>query len=169
MGTARRMKGAALAGATRVVHMSSVAVYGDVPGVLDEEVPTAPPLKEADSYGGSKRDGEEVARGFHGRKGLEVTVLRPPAIFGERDRALTSRLAALPKGRLVLLLGGAHELGPRPIFLPTPAGLLRVAGRVGEALGVGVPGSRELSLSRTLRLATVDNPHRSTRAFAVLG
>jgi nucleoside-diphosphate-sugar epimerase len=216
MGTARLLEGAALAGASRVVHISSVAVFGNPPGLMDERVSPAAPLRKADYYGRSKREGEEVVRRFHGRDGMEITVLRPPALFGERDRTLTPRLAALAKRRLVFLLGGgrnslalayagnvaqaveralegkgsgqvfnvtedvpitqralvgglARELGSWPVFLPTPGGFLRVAGRMAGALGLGVPGSRELSLSRTLRLATRENPYPCTRAYEVLG
>ncbi len=54
--------------------------------------PTAPSPR-SDLYARSKREAEAVARAVEAERGLGVTVLRPSAVYGERDRLLTVRLA----------------------------------------------------------------------------
>jgi len=50
-----------------------------------------------------------------------------------------------------------------------PGAPARAAARVGDALGVRIPGVADLSLYRSARLATMDNPYPSARARAALG
>jgi nucleoside-diphosphate-sugar epimerase len=73
----------------RLVHVSSVAVYGrrayDVePLSIGERYPFGP-LEEHDYYARSKRLAEEVVRGEVDR-GLEAVILRPCVIYGPGDR-----------------------------------------------------------------------------------
>jgi nucleoside-diphosphate-sugar epimerase len=92
------------AGVRRLVLVSSLAVSG----------PTVPgrPLEEADRdqpvtpYGRSKQAGEEAVRA----SGVPFTIVRPPAVYGPRDRELL-RVFRLAKSPLVPLLGdGTQEL-----------------------------------------------------------
>jgi len=108
VGTKRLLDGAVLAGVEQVVHISSVAVYGNPPGAVHEEVPLTGPLRKRDFYGRTKREAELLAREFHGRGGLGITILRPPALYGERDRFLTPRMVALVRRRVVPLLGSGR-------------------------------------------------------------
>jgi nucleoside-diphosphate-sugar epimerase len=66
----------------RVVLVSSLAAQGPSPSgrPLPEEAPERP----VSHYGASKLRGERIARRFAGR--LEVVVVRPPAVYGPRDR-----------------------------------------------------------------------------------
>lgn len=107
-GTARLLEGAALAGSLRVVHISSVAVYGNPPCPMAEDHPLKSPLGKADFYGRTKREGELLAGDFHGKNGLDLTVLRPPAMYGERDRFFSAKVAAFLRRRFVVLLGGGR-------------------------------------------------------------
>jgi nucleoside-diphosphate-sugar epimerase len=75
------------------------------PSPIDEDVPLDAPLRKIDYYGRTKREGEVLALGFHREVGLGVTVLRPPAIYGERDRLFVPKLEAFLRRRLVFLLG----------------------------------------------------------------
>jgi len=70
------------AGVRRLVHLSSVSVYG-LPArkPMDEEGPYRP----RSAYERTKLAGEEAVIGLHG-KGLEVAVLRPTLVYGERSR-----------------------------------------------------------------------------------
>jgi len=66
----------------RFVLVSSQAAQGPSPGgrPLREEEEARP----VSDYGASKRAGEVAARGFSDR--MEIVVLRPPAVYGPRDR-----------------------------------------------------------------------------------
>jgi len=103
--TRRVFTAAAEAGVRRGVHFSSVAVYGTLPGPIREESGRTGRLNPKDHYGQTKRAAEEVVEELHGTGGLELTILRPPALFGERDRRITHRLARALKRRVLFLPG----------------------------------------------------------------
>lgn len=214
-GTRRVLEAAVLAGAARAVHVSSVAVYGDPPAPIGEDTPLTAPLRAVDFYGRTKREGEAVVASF-GDRGLPVTVLRPPALYGERDRLFVPRLLAFVRRPVAFTLGtgrtrlaavyagnaaeaaerallgrapaGTYNVtedvpvtlrdvlealaraeGRRPLFVGIPGALARAGARAGDALGFRIPGAGDLSLFRSARLATQDNPYPASRARDVLG
>ena len=87
---------AAAASRARLVHTSSVAVYGggaryrDAP--TDEDTPLAP-LDEFAWYARSKRESEHLVLDAHATGELWATAIRPPMIYGRRDRQLVPRFA----------------------------------------------------------------------------
>ncbi|MDB4870288.1 MAG: oxidoreductase [Gemmatimonadales bacterium] len=66
------------AGVKRVVHLSTVAVYGTKEGSVSEVDPCAP---GSAPYGRSKVQTEEICAEY-GRRGLAITVLRPTIVYG---------------------------------------------------------------------------------------
>jgi nucleoside-diphosphate-sugar epimerase len=86
---------AARSGVRHLLHISSVAVYGAVEGPLDGERPVAGELHARDFYARSKREAEEVVRAVERSNGLPVSVVRPSAVYGERDRLMIPALARL--------------------------------------------------------------------------
>jgi nucleoside-diphosphate-sugar epimerase len=66
------------AGVQRVVHLSTVAVYGRQEGSLTEASPWAP---GSDPYGRSKVETEGICAEY-GQRGLAITVLRPTIVYG---------------------------------------------------------------------------------------
>ncbi len=114
-GTANVLSAAARQGVRRALHVSTVAVYGGAEVArrdrVDESTPTDGPLKPEEFYGRSKRGAEEVARRFQREGKLDVTVVRPDVIYGERDRAALPRLVRYVSLPVVLLVGdGRSEL-----------------------------------------------------------
>lgn len=92
------------AGARRLVHVSSVAVYGpSLGGVVTEETPTR---AVGDPYGDTKLAGEQAVRDVAGRaaagpagRPLELVVLRPTMVYGPRVASWTlTPLRALAAG-----------------------------------------------------------------------
>ena len=87
---------AAAVAKARLVHTSSVAVYGggaryrDTP--TDEDTPLAP-LEEHAYYARSKRESEHLVLDAHATGELWATAIRPPMIYGRRDRQLVPRFA----------------------------------------------------------------------------
>lgn len=98
----------------RMVHISSVAVYGrrayDVePLSIGERFPFGP-IEEHDFYARSKRLAEEVVREEVDR-GLEAVILRPCVIYGPGDRLFLPRLARVARHGWIPLFGtGAGPL-----------------------------------------------------------
>lgn len=100
------VEGTRLAAATarrfgaRLVHVSSVAVYGrqasdEPPGSRSERSPFGP-LEDHDFYARSKRLAEEMVRA-EVTLGLEAVILRPCVVYGEGDRLFLPRLAAVAR------------------------------------------------------------------------
>ncbi|HSH76278.1 MAG TPA: NAD-dependent epimerase/dehydratase family protein [Longimicrobiales bacterium] len=111
-GTRNVMTAARLAGVGHAVHVSSVAVYGNVNGPVDETAPTDSDLLPGDLYARSKREAEEVARGIEQKRGLPVTILRPAAVYGERDRLMAPALRRILSLPIVPRFGSGYNVLP---------------------------------------------------------
>ncbi len=77
------------AGVRRFVQFSSAAVYGDLSGDVDENVPPAP----ADNYGRGKVDMELRLQRARASASTQLFVLRPSIIYGPYSDAWTVRFA----------------------------------------------------------------------------
>jgi len=130
-GTRNVLTAARLAGVQHAVHLSSVAVYGDAPSPIDESTPTDSDLPPGDLYARSKREAEEVARGIEEKRGFPVTVLRPAAVYGERDRLMAPAIERLLRLPLVPLLGPARNTLP-VVYAGNVAGAIRLAAEAGR-------------------------------------
>lgn len=104
-GTLHVVRGAVEAGASRVVIVSSVSVYGgSEPAGRDESGPIAP--KEA--YGRSKARGEMAAFGAAGE--VSVVALRLVTLYGENDPGNVGRLMrTIDRGRFVQVGSGLNR------------------------------------------------------------
>lgn len=79
-GTRNVMIAAAEAGVRRVVHLSSIAIYGrSLPREVSEDQPHQP---GRDPYAISKSEGERLAFDLGREYGIEVVVLRPTLVYG---------------------------------------------------------------------------------------
>ena len=110
-GTERVVRSAARAGA-RLVHISSVAVYGrsrtsgiDRPG-CDEDFDLEHAPATADPYARSKREAELALWRVVRDTGLRAVALRPCVLYGEGDRHFSPRVARLLRRGLAPLIGG---------------------------------------------------------------
>jgi nucleoside-diphosphate-sugar epimerase len=97
------------AGVRRLVHLSSVGVYG-LPATTP--MPEDGALRPRSAYEQSKLDGERAVAALHG-SGLEVAVIRPTLVYGPRSRyghalfvALVTQLQALGWRRFPVVVGG---------------------------------------------------------------
>jgi nucleoside-diphosphate-sugar epimerase len=103
----------------RLIHVSSVAVYGRTEvydagrdGVTEDYA--FQPLPAADFYARTKRAAELLVQqeaGGAGRGVLSAIAIRPNVIYGERDRLFTNRLLANLKRGLIPQIGpGTNHL-----------------------------------------------------------
>lgn len=98
-GTRNLLAAAQRAGVERVVHLSTVAVYGDGAGEFDEQ---CAPRRTGDAYGDSKLEAEEICREF-AQRGLPVAILRPSLIYGPFSSSWTIEWAQRLRARPWLL------------------------------------------------------------------
>lgn len=89
----------AAAAGRRVVHLSSMAVYGAATGTIDE---TAPLAQAAGAYGDAKIAAERAADG-------DTVILRPGCIYGAGSPQWTRRIATLLRQRRIGDLGAAGD------------------------------------------------------------
>jgi nucleoside-diphosphate-sugar epimerase len=118
-GTRNAIAAASRAGA-RLLHVSSVAVYGSSTryeaakrgGRTDEETPLAP-LPERAFYARSKRESEALVLDAHRRGEVWAAAVRPCVVYGPRDRQFVPRLAKVLRLQLPvpLLRGGRTTFG----------------------------------------------------------
>ena len=109
---------AAAAGArARLLHLSSVAVYG--PGAryrsdgerTSEDTPLAP-LPDSAFYARSKRESEELVMLAHREGRAWATAVRPCVIYGRRDRQFVPRIGRVLQLGIAPLLGGGRTTLP---------------------------------------------------------
>jgi nucleoside-diphosphate-sugar epimerase len=103
-GAAGMAAAAARAGLGRLVLVSSLAVTGpSAPGRTVDEASGPGPVT---AYGRSKRAGEEAIRAA----GVPFTILRPPPVYGPRDRGFLALFRMASRGVVLLPGGGGREL-----------------------------------------------------------
>jgi nucleoside-diphosphate-sugar epimerase len=103
-GTARVLDAAGAAPPGRFVHVSTLAVGG--PTVPGHPIDEARPPQPVTNYGRSKLEAEALVRA----SGIPWTIVRPPVVYGERDRE-TLRIFRLARAGWGPVMGdGTQEL-----------------------------------------------------------
>ena len=94
----------------RLIHFSSVAVYGRNTGLIKE---TRALQRIGDAHGDTKIDAEEMVRESALSHGLAVTVLRPALVYGPFDYKYVPRTARnIVNGHMRIVgLGSKHRPG----------------------------------------------------------
>lgn len=111
-GTRNILEAAARAGVRHAVHVSSVAVYGETSRPMDGTGPLEGTLRPDNFYGRSKRLAEEAAAGMHDSGRMQVTIVRPSVVYGERDRLFTPILARILRLPVVPVMGRGENTIP---------------------------------------------------------
>jgi nucleoside-diphosphate-sugar epimerase len=113
-GTRHAVAAASRAGA-RLLHVSSVAVYGPAAryttprGAKTDEDVALRPLPATAFYARSKRESEEIVLSAHERGEVWATAVRPSVIYGRRDRQFVPRVARLLRRGFAPTIGGGHS------------------------------------------------------------
>lgn len=100
-------------GVPRLIHISSISVYGHVNQkglVLDETAPLGQKLFKWSYYTRAKVIVEEDLWRRHNAGGkVKYSVIRPSWLYGPRDRATIARLVAMIRNRKAKLLGSGDN------------------------------------------------------------
>ncbi|MDQ4081012.1 MAG: NAD(P)-dependent oxidoreductase, partial [Gemmatimonadota bacterium] len=105
---------AARGASARLLHLSSVAVYGGASryrSTPTDETVELPPLPETAFYARSKRESEAMVLEAHARGEIWGCAVRPDVVYGKRDRQFVPRVArVLSRGFFPILGGGRSTL-----------------------------------------------------------
>jgi nucleoside-diphosphate-sugar epimerase len=119
----------------RVVHLSTMQVYGTAVGRVDEQ---APLRGDWDAYGAAKVMAEEIARGFP-----SVVVLRPGIVYGPGSPIWTLMVGRWLRAHRLGDLGAAGEgicnLIHVDDVVEAVLRALRLPGMAGEAFNLAMP------------------------------
>lgn len=108
------MLAAADAGVKRVVHVSSIAVYGyRASGTVTEETPLNPGRV---AYNRTKAEGERIVREIGEERRVPYSIVRPGMIYGPRSGAWTLLLFRLARLKPTPFLGDGGG-NPAPIYI----------------------------------------------------
>jgi len=109
-GTQRLLDAACEEHVDRLVHLSSIAVFGvPSPPSFDDDSPYGP---GGDLYSRTKIAGEQAALRCHRERQLPVVVLRPAVVYGPWSPWAEEPVAMLRQGRMFLLGGGEGTCHP---------------------------------------------------------
>lgn len=154
-GTANAIAAAERSGA-RLLHVSSVAVYGPQGryehagegGRTTEDVPLGP-LPEGALYARSKRESEELVLRAHAEGRIWATAVRPSVIYGRRDRQFVPRIGRLLRWGVAPIVGS----GRSTLAVVHAA---NVADGAVRAAASAVAGGRAYNLANDYEIAVAD-------------
>jgi acetylornithine/succinyldiaminopimelate/putrescine aminotransferase/nucleoside-diphosphate-sugar epimerase len=121
-GTRNLLDAARIAGARRLIHVSSTDVYGypGAPGIDESYVSS----RFANWYAQTKREAETYVRRAQAAHALETVILRPATVYGPGSVDVVGEIARSIRGRRMLLVDGGRAV----------AGLLYVENLLDAAL-----------------------------------
>jgi nucleoside-diphosphate-sugar epimerase len=113
-GTRNMLKAAAAAGVRRFLHVSTDGVYRlrDLHRGVDEDSPLEAQFGPLDYYRRSKTAAERIANRFGESGSLDVRIVRPALVLGERDAAMMPGLIAFLKSRAAAIVGSGNNRLP---------------------------------------------------------
>lgn len=127
-GTRNLLQAALNHGVQRVVHASTIGVYGNTDSTAVDE---AAPLEPDNVYGITKLEGERIAHDYASR--LPVVVIRISETYGPGDRRLLKLFKALKCRRFVHI--GSERNVHHPIYIDDLLAALQRAAVQPEAVG----------------------------------
>lgn len=138
----------------RMVHVSSVAVYGSgtryrADGVKTDEDTALTPLPETNYYSRSKRESEALVMDAHRDGRIWATAVRPDVIYGTHDRQFVPRVAKMLSRGFAPIIGG----GKTTLAIVNAE---NVADGVVRAAGVDAAGGRAYNLANDYDVTAED-------------
>lgn len=124
---------AAAAGVFRIVHTSSMAVYGPPnQPVIHEDRPLD--VEQESLYGRTKAMGELAVQEAVRNRDLELSIVRPGMVYGPRGKSWTINLFKLVKKGVPVILGDGDGFA-QPVYVDNLLDGMILAGTQPEAVG----------------------------------
>lgn len=165
-GTDNVLAAAEAAGVRRIVHLSSVDVYGDATGEVDEADALRP---TGQPYGDSKIAAEQICRD-HAQRGVPVVVLRPSLVYGPFSANWTIEWAERLQARPWMLAEGDCRGTCNLVYVDDLVGAILCAldspDAIGEAFNVNGPERPSWNEYFAALNAALDLPPLQTQSAA---
>ena len=121
------------AGVQRIVHTSSITVYGHhLKGIITEDHPFH---AEDNPYSRTKIAGEKMIADFVKERGAPVVIVRPAWIYGPRDTASFGRFVAMVESGKGFLISSGKNIVPIVYVRDVAQGLIKAGDSGDEAIG----------------------------------
>ena len=141
------------AGVQRVVHTSSITIYGHhLHGVITEDHPFR---AEDNPYSRTKIAGEKLIADFVKERGAPVVIVRPAWIYGPRDSASFARFVALVESGKGFLIGSGKNIVPIVYVRDVAQGLIKAGDAGDEVIGQAYTIADDRRVSQAEYLNTV--------------
>jgi nucleoside-diphosphate-sugar epimerase len=132
-GLANLVHAAVDAGVERIVHTSSITVYGHhLKGVITENHPFH---AEDNPYSRTKIIGEKVIANLVKDRGAPVVIVRPGWIYGPRDSASFGRYLSLIESGKMFFFGSGKNIVPIVYVRDVAQGLIKAGDAGDKAIG----------------------------------
>ncbi len=132
-GTRWLLEAAQARGASRFIHLSSIAAFGTPsPAYFDDHSPYG---KSADFYSRTKAEAERYVFAFQAETGLPCSVLRPAVVYGLDGTWFEEPLHMIQQGKMFLLGGGRGTC--HPCYIENLIDAMLLAARHPKAIGQG--------------------------------
>jgi nucleoside-diphosphate-sugar epimerase len=121
------------AGVQRIVHTSSITVYGHhLQGIITEDQPFH---AEDNPYSRSKIAAEKLIADFVKEREAPVVIVRPAWIYGPRDTASFGRFVAMVESGKGFLIGSGKNIVPVVYVRDVAQGLIKAGDSGDEVIG----------------------------------
>lgn len=132
-GLANLIHAAMDAGVERIVHTSSITVYGHhLHGIVTEEDPYH---TEDNPYSRTKIAGEKLIANLVKNDGAPVVIVRPGWIYGPRDNASFGRFVSLVQSGKGVLIGSGKNIVPLVYVRDVAQGMIKASDADNAAIG----------------------------------
>src|SRR5947209_9641990 len=132
-GLANLIQAAMDAGVQRIVHTSSITVYGHhLHGIVTEDNPYQ---AEDNPYSRTKIAGEKLVANLVKDRGAPVVIVRPGWIYGPRDQASFGRFVSLVESGKFFFFGNGKNIVPVVHVRDVAQGLIKAGDAGDEVIG----------------------------------
>ncbi len=153
------------AGVQRIVHTSSITVYGHhLHGIITEDHPFH---AEDNPYSRTKIAGEKLIANLVKDRGAPVVIVRPAWIYGPRDTASFGRFVALVESGKGFIIGSGKNIVPVVYVRDVAQGLIKAGDAGDEVIGRAYTIADDRRITQAEYLNTIADclhvPHVSRR------
>ena len=158
------------AGVQRIVHTSSITVYGhSLHGVVTED---APYHAEDNPYSRTKIEGEKLVADLV-ESGAPIVMVRPAWIYGPRDTASFAKYIERVESGKFFLIGSGQNIVPTVYVRDVAQGLIKAGDAGNEVIGQAYTLANDERVTQEMYLNTIADalqmPHISLKVpFPVL-
>ena len=141
------------AGVQRIVHTSSITIYGhSLHGIVTED---APFHAEDNPYSRTKIEGEKLIADLVKDQGAPVVIVRPAWIYGPRDMASFGKYVSRVESGKFFFVGSGRNIVPTVYVRDVAQGLIRAGDAGAEVIGQAYTLANDERVTQATYLNTI--------------